>query len=33
MNAKEILNRKFEKAAFNGYKTEDVDEFLKEISD
>lgn len=33
MNAKEILNRKFEKAAFNGYKTEDVDEFLKEVSD
>lgn len=33
MNAKEILSRKFEKAAFNGYKTEDVDEFLKEVSD
>ena len=33
MNAKEIINRKFEKAAFNGYKSEDVDEFLKEVSD
>lgn len=33
MNAKEIIARKFEKAAFNGYKTEDVDEFLKEVSD
>lgn len=33
MNAKEIINKKFEKAAFNGYKTEDVDEFLKEVSD
>lgn len=32
MNAKEILARKFEKATFNGYKTEDVDEFLREIS-
>lgn len=32
MNAKEILSRRFEKAAFNGYKTDDVDEFLREIS-
>lgn len=32
MNAKEILSRRFEKATFNGYKTEDVDDFLKEIS-
>lgn len=33
MNAKEIITRRFEKAAFNGYKTEDVDEYLKEVSD
>ncbi len=33
MNAKEIIARRFEKAAFNGYKTEDVDEFKKEVSD
>ena len=32
MNAKEILARRFEKATFNGYKTDDVDEFLREIS-
>lgn len=32
MNAKDILARRFEKATFNGYKTEDVDDFLKEIS-
>ena len=32
MNAKEILSRRFEKATFNGYKTDDVDEFLREIS-
>ncbi len=33
MNAKEIVTKKFEKAAFNGYKPDDVDEFLKEVSD
>ena len=33
MNAKEIITKRFEKATFNGYKTEDVDEFLKEVSD
>ncbi len=33
MNAKEIVTKRFEKAAFNGYKTDDVDEFLKEVSD
>lgn len=33
MNAKEIITRRFEKAAFNGYKPEDVDEFKKEVSD
>ncbi|MBD5111228.1 MAG: DivIVA domain-containing protein [Ruminococcaceae bacterium] len=33
MNAKEIIARKFEKAAFNGYKPDDVDDYLKEISD
>ena len=32
MNAKEILTKRFEKATFNGYKTEDVDVFLREIS-
>lgn len=32
MNAKEILSRRFEKATFNGYKTDDVDEFLREVS-
>lgn len=32
MNAKDIITRKFEKATFNGYKTDDVDEFLREIS-
>ncbi len=32
MNAKDILARRFEKATFNGYKTEDVDEFLRELS-
>ncbi len=32
MNAKDILTRRFEKATFNGYKTEDVDEFLRELS-
>jgi len=32
MNAKDILARRFEKATFNGYKTDDVDEFLREIS-
>ena len=32
MNAKDILARHFEKATFNGYKTDDVDEFLREIS-
>lgn len=33
MNAKEIMAKHFEKAAFNGYKTDDVDDFLKEVSD
>lgn len=33
MNAKEIITRRFEKTAFNGYKPEDVDEFKKEVSD
>lgn len=33
MNAKEIVTKKFEKAAFNGYKPDDVDEYLKEVSD
>lgn len=33
MNAKEIIARKFEKAAFNGYKPDDVDDYLKEVSD
>lgn len=33
MNAKEILARKFEKAAFNGYKIDDVDDYLKEVSE
>ncbi len=32
MNAKDILARRFEKATFNGYKTDDVDEFLREVS-
>lgn len=32
MNAKDILARRFEKAAFSGYKTDDVDEFLREVS-
>lgn len=33
MNAKEIITRRFEKATFNGYKIEDVEEFKKEVSD
>lgn len=33
MNAKEIITRRFEKAAFNGYKTDDVDDFMKQVSD
>lgn len=33
MNAKEIVGKHFEKAAFNGYRTEDVDEYLREISE
>lgn len=33
MNAKEIMAKHFEKAAFNGYKTDDVDDYLKEVSD
>lgn len=33
MNAKEIVTKRFEKAAFNGYKTDDVDDYLKEVSD
>lgn len=35
MNAKDILNKRFAKATITsgGYKTDDVDEFLKEVSD
>lgn len=33
MNAKEIIGKHFEKAAFNGYKTEEVDEFLRVVSE
>lgn len=32
MNAKDIITRRFEKATFNGYKTDDVDDFLREVS-
>ena len=32
MNEKDIITRKFEKATFNGYKTDDVDDFLREVS-
>lgn len=33
MNAKEIITRRFAKANFNGYKTDDVDDFMKQVSD
>lgn len=33
MNAKEILNKQFDKAKLGGYKLEDVDDFLKEVSE
>lgn len=33
MNAKEIITKRFDKAAFNGYKTDDVDDFMKQVSD
>ncbi|MCH5207611.1 MAG: DivIVA domain-containing protein [Oscillospiraceae bacterium] len=33
MNAKEIIGKHFEKAPFNGYKTEEVDLFLTEVSE
>ena len=33
MNAKEILNKQFEKAKIGGYKLEEVDDYLKEVSD
>lgn len=33
MNAKEILNKQFEKAKIGGYKLEEVDDFLKDVSD
>lgn len=33
MNVKEIIGKHFEKAAFNGYKTEEVDEYLREVSE
>lgn len=33
MNAKEILNKQFDKAKLGGYKLEDVDDYLKEVSD
>ncbi len=32
MNAKDIVSKTFEKAKFNGYKTEDVDEYLRDVS-
>lgn len=32
MNASDIINRHFEKAAFNGYKPDDVDDYLREVS-
>lgn len=32
MNAKDIITKRFDKATFSGYKTEDVDEFLKDVS-
>ncbi len=32
MNAKDIITRRFEKSTFNGYKTDDVDDFLREVS-
>jgi DivIVA domain-containing protein len=32
MNAKDIITRRFEKATFNGYKTDDVDDYLREVS-
>lgn len=33
MNAKEIMNKQFEKAKIGGYKFEEVDEFLKDVSE
>lgn len=33
MNAKEIVNKQFDKAKLGGYKMEDVDDYLKEVSD
>ena len=33
MNAKEILNKQFEKAKIGGYKIDVVDDFLREVSD
>lgn len=33
MNAKEILNKQFEKAKIGGYKLEEVDDYLREVSD
>lgn len=32
MNAKDIINRKFDKSTFSGYKTDDVDEFMRDVS-
>lgn len=32
MNAKEIVTKTFEKVKFNGYKTEEVDEYLRDVS-
>lgn len=32
MNAKEILNKQFEKSTFGGYKMDEVDDFLKEVA-
>lgn len=33
MNAKEILSKQFEKAKIGGYKMEEVDDYLREVSD
>lgn len=33
MNAKEILNKQFEKAKLGGYRLDEVDDYLKEVSD
>ena len=33
MNAKDISTRRFARATLNGYKTDDVDDFIKEVAD